>query len=282
MRKLKGKILAWIYAIAVRVHPRFGIYIVNRTLPWGRPTLDYLEFHLADQCNLNCAGCLHYAPFAEKRFADIETVRRDFARLKELFANIRHIRIMGGEPLLHPDVVGFAQVVREAFPRSKICVVTNGLLLESFKGLPELARLKVGVDWTKYPPMAPRESAIRSLCARTGVALRVTENNSFLAPLVAEGSVGIKKAFSWCRNRMYCPLLDDGRIYPCAPARFSPYYNKAAGTHIFAEPGLDIHAATAREIMMYLMSPTFACRFCADSARNFGWKSGCKPEDWCR
>lgn len=282
MRKLKSLIASWIYGMAVRVHPRYGVCIINRTLPWGRPTLDYLEFHLADHCNLNCAGCLHYAPFADKRLADVEVVRRDFARMRELFANVRHVRIMGGEPLLHPQAVEFARIVREAFPRSKVCVVTNGLLLASFRGLAELARLKVGVDWTKYPPLAGKEAQIRTLCAQAGVSLRVTENSAFMARLVPDGAVGIRKSFRWCRKRLYCPLLDNGRVYTCAPARFAPYYNKAAGTRLFAEPGLDIHKSTAREIMTYLMSPSFACRFCADSARTFAWKASCKPEDWCR
>ena len=76
MRKLKGILLGWLYWLSARVHPRYGMYLLNRSLPFGRPVLDYLEFHLADHCNLNCAGCLHYAPFADKRFADVETVRR--------------------------------------------------------------------------------------------------------------------------------------------------------------------------------------------------------------
>ena len=129
MRKLKCILLGWLYWLSARIHPRYGMYLLNRSLPFGRPVLDYLEFHLADHCNLNCAGCLHYAPFADRRFADLETIRRDFKRLKELFSNIRHIRILGGEPLLYPDVGEVVKTVRAAFPRSKVRVVTNGVVL---------------------------------------------------------------------------------------------------------------------------------------------------------
>lgn len=280
LRKIKGVVLGWIYRTAVRVHPRYGIYLVNRTLPFGKPTLDYLEFHLADHCNLNCAGCLHYAPLAEKKFADIEVVRHDFARLSELFGNIRHVRIMGGEPLLHPKVVEAAQIVKAAFPRSRVRVVTNGILLPKFDGLPELAKIGVGIDWTKYPPVAAKEDEIRRVCKAAGVDLRVTENNSFMARLRLDGGEGILKAFRWCREHMYCPLLDSGKVYPCAPAHFAPAYNRVANTNIYVETGLDIHTATAKDIMLYLMRPSFSCRYCAADARHFGWKVCEGPKDW--
>ena len=279
--RLKARLHGWMIGRAVRMRPQFGLYLVNKTWPWGRPTLAYLEFHLADHCNLNCAGCLHYAPFADRRFADLETVRKDFARLKTLFANIRHVRIMGGEPLLHPDVVSFARIVREAFPRSRVCIVSNGLLLKSFDGLSELAKLRVGIDWTKYPPVAQQEPVFREMCAKAGVDLQVEAKPTFWARIVPTGGVGIRRSFAWCRRRLYCPFLDSGRIYPCAPARFAPYYNRAAGTKIFAEPGLDIHSASAREILLYLMRPSFACQYCAEGKRTFGWRAGCDPKAWC-
>lgn len=282
MRTFKAKILGWIYWLGVHVRPRFGIYIMNRTLSWRRPVLDYLEFHLADHCNLNCAGCLHYSPFAEERLADVDTVRRDFSRLHDLFGNIRHVRIMGGEPLLNPRVVEFARIVREAFPRARIMVVTNGILLGKFIGLKELAALGVGIDWTKYPPAVKKESEIRQTCAEAGVSLRVTENNAFMARLRLDGHEGILKAFRWCRERMYCPLLDRGRVYPCAPAHFAGYYNKVAGTKIPVESGLDIHTSSAKEILLYLMQPSFSCKHCAASARTFAWKQCAGPEDWVR
>jgi len=79
---------------------------------------------------------------------------------------------------------------------------------------------------------------------------------------------------------LYCPFLDDGRIYPCAPACFAPYFNKAAGTKIFVEPGLDISTASAREILLCLLGPTFACRYCASGARLMKWKGSRCPSDW--
>ena len=36
---------------------------------------------------------------------------------------------MGGEPLLHPQVVDFCETTRALFPKSEIVLVSNGILL---------------------------------------------------------------------------------------------------------------------------------------------------------
>ena len=286
MRRLKGIVIRWLYRLCTILPPRVGMYILNRTLPWGRPTLDYLEIHLADQCNLNCAGCLHYAPFADRRFASIEVVRRDFTRLKAIFGNVRHIRLMGGEPLLHPEAKEFVEAARSAFPRSAIRVVTNGLKLlppldEPVRQLLEAMReCRVGMDWTEYPPLSGRGQEIRDVCSKAGIDLRITRGSTFMARLRPNGTSGIRRVFHWCRRRLYCPVLDNGRIYTCASARYAGYYNRRAGTHIHEERGIDIHKATAKDILFYLMCPSFSCAYCAEGMRQFPWKGDARPEDW--
>ena len=89
------------------------------------PVLRYVETHLTDDCNLNCRGCGHCAPIAETWFADGSSFRRDMDRLARLFSNIAVIRLMGGEPLLHPDAAWFFRVTRQAFPRAEIALVTT-------------------------------------------------------------------------------------------------------------------------------------------------------------
>lgn len=287
MRKLKGILLGWIYKVASMLPTPLAVLVVNRTWPWGRPVLDYVEFHLADHCNLNCAGCTHFAPYADKRLADIKQVERDFARLKVLFRNIRHIRIMGGEPLLHPDAAAFVRLTREMFPHSRVRLVTNGIkLLEGSDFIREvLAALRetgVGVDWTLYPPLEKRRAEIERLCAESGVNLRISENSAFLARMRPKGDAPVAKSFSWCRQLIYCPLLDNGRIYLCAQAHYIGYYNRAAGTYIASDEGVDIHTASAREILLYLMRPSSACAYCDAGMRHFAWKNEVRPEDWWR
>ena len=89
------------------------------------------EVALAEHCNLRCAGCDHFSPIAEPEFADIKEFERDFSRLSELFnGQAQEIHLLGGEPLLNPDIVLFLQVARKSFPQAIIDITTNGLLLK--------------------------------------------------------------------------------------------------------------------------------------------------------
>lgn len=285
MRKLKSVLLGYIYSVAVRLPTAWAVWLVNRTWPWGRPVLDYVEFHLVDHCNLNCAGCTHFAPYADKRFADIGVMKRDLLRLKDIFSNVRHIRIMGGEPLLHPDASAFVRLTREIFPQSKIRLVTNGIkLLEGSESVREvlaaMREAKVGIDWTLYPPLEGRQNDICRLCAENGVNLRISVNSSFLARMKPLGDAPVAESFRWCRKLIYCPFLDQGRIYICAQAHFAGYYNRASGTRMIEDAGIDIHSASARDILRYLMRPSPSCAFCAPGMRHFPWKNSVRPEDW--
>lgn len=39
---------------------------------------------------------------------------------------------MGGEPLLHPQVIDFCTETRKIFPKASIVLVSNGILLNQF------------------------------------------------------------------------------------------------------------------------------------------------------
>ena len=128
--------------------------------------------------------------------------------------------------------------------------------------------------------MRKNESAVRDRCEEVGVDLRVSPSDSFMARISRSGHEDIRRSFRWCRDRMFCPILDNGRIYPCAPAHFPQYFNDVAGTHIPEDAGIDIHSSSARDILLYLMRSPAACRHCVAGARSFAWKPAKAPEEW--
>ena len=166
MSRLKYFVAGMANVTAARLPPWIGCWIRNRSWPSRRPLLHYVEFHLTDHCNMNCGGCTHFAPMADRWFADVGRVTADFARLKVLFRNIRHVRVMGGEPLLHPDCTRFLHVVREAFPDTRLELVTNGLLLgeqpESFWTACRETRTTISLS--VYPPIRDRLDGISARC----------------------------------------------------------------------------------------------------------------------
>ena len=91
-----------------------------------------LDVQVCDHCNLRCAGCLHFAPLAEKRFLDLEEYEHDLEQLVAIEGVAGYfdaIVLMGGEPLLHPRIVDVMRSTRHFLPNEYVSLCTNGLLL---------------------------------------------------------------------------------------------------------------------------------------------------------
>ena len=92
--------------------------------------INYIETHLVDHCNLKCKGCSHFSGLAPEQFISVDSFYNQMERLSQI-TNIRTLRLMGGEPLLHPKMVDFFVVARSFFPDSEIVLVSNGILLNT-------------------------------------------------------------------------------------------------------------------------------------------------------
>ncbi|PKQ21426.1 MAG: hypothetical protein CVT65_18630, partial [Actinobacteria bacterium HGW-Actinobacteria-5] len=92
----------------------------RRVILRRKPVLYHFETHITDHCNLNCKGCSHFSSLCPSAFADIDEFSADMHRMANLFSAVRQIILLGGEPLLHPELIAFLRVAREAFPATRI------------------------------------------------------------------------------------------------------------------------------------------------------------------
>ena len=98
------------------------------------PELMQIEFPLADHCNLNCKGCSHFSNLVPSPvFPDKKQFKQDLNQLAGYFSQIHNFYLLGGEPLLNPEIAEYITSVRSVFPYTQIIIVTNGLLLLSLK-----------------------------------------------------------------------------------------------------------------------------------------------------
>ena len=286
--------LFWLgYRIDQWLPMRLCVAMRNRCVPWGRPVLDVVELHLADHCNLNCAGCLHFTPLAEKWSVRRETVERDLAAVRDKFRYIRHVTLLGGEPLLNPDYEKIVEVVHRVSPESLITIVTNGVSLKGEaleRFLDVCKRFSVRVKWTIYPPLRNRRAELISRFKQAGIREFTVEAGDFYVKMRPEGG-NPTAALRFCRKTTYCPYLRDGRIYTCAQAfhikDYSRLYEKETGQkcEMRVSKGLDVYDETKDgwSILNYLMTPCETCRFCADSVRSIMWSQSSKHfEEWVR
>lgn len=247
-----------------------GIWVRNRCFPW-RPVLDTVELHLADTCNLNCRGCLHFSPFCKPHFADTAEVEGELRLLLSKFVAVRHVHLLGGEPLLNGHCAEILRVVRRMCPQTRLSLVTNGLLLlrqdDAFWTAARETRTML--DMTHYPVMdAMTVAEIGRKCQAEGVLLRVTVCGGFLDKILPEGTADPRVSFKSCRRTQYCPYLREGRLYPCATA-----YHVADGLiGVARDPGISLKDSSARAILIYQQTPSEVCRHCRGNPPLVDWR----------
>jgi len=253
-----------------------------------KPNFSYLEIHLTDHCNLNCRGCGHFAPLVGKKFTDLEEFKRDLKQLKALFSTVKSIVLMGGEPLLHPQVEDFIYATRSIFPKSNIRLYTNGILLPQ---MPDsfwkaCRSCSVAVDITVYPPVKPNETKLIQLVEGKGLQVSTHTITLFHAFFNKKGDTNPDKAFKQCTNRWYNPMLREGKIYVCHKPATIKYFNDKFNLNIPVSGFVDIYDQNIDgwAIKEKLSKTPEICRYCTlgwDSIPVFPWsKSNRVLVDW--
>jgi len=244
--------------------------------------LPYLEFNLTDHCNLNCKGCTHFCPIADENYLTMDTFQRDMKRLSEIFANISKIRILGGEPLLHPLVAEFAEKTCQIFPDSEVFIVTNGILLPTMNSsfYETLQKNKVTLHISIYPITKEKISSYTLLAYQYKIPINFSIADHLGKMINATGDSDKHYIFKQCWAKS-CTFLHYGKIYHCCMPALSYNINKKFGWNIPSDSCMDIHTnVSAEEILDFLSRPSSTCAYCTESTC-FPWEvSKCKEDEW--
>ncbi len=228
---------------------------------------------IVDHCNLNCIGCGHFSPLAKEKFLSVESFQKDCERLHYLTGgNIERLELMGGEPLLHPDIIRIMEIARCNFD-GEINICTNGILVEkqSEEFFESCQQLNIGVAITLYPIRLNWER-IDKLSDNFGFKLlRVSTKNHdcriwFKNHRDLTGSQDCEANFTSCRWGNNCIILENGRLATCVMPFKTKFYNEYYNTNTFKIPetdSIDIYRATdIKEVLDFLAKPIATCRYC--------------------
>lgn len=246
------------------------------------PTLNYIELHLSDICQLNCKGCSHFAPiFYNNGDLDLTCIIKDFRHLGSVFANIRTIRLMGGEPFLCMDAVRYAEEIRKIFPRSDISIVTNGILFSAIRD-EELQRLEESAIMITLSDYGVADLRQIQRIKRSGVSFNMTSRiNSFMKFFSEER--GDKYAnFRDCYVKS-CTFYRNSKLYLCAAAALIYRFNEFFSTAFPVDSGIPVSdIKDGYKVLEWLSNPCELCAFCNNHSP-FRWQrtaSGPEKTDW--
>ena len=232
------------------------------------------EINLAEHCNLNCYACSNFSCIAEPEFVDTDEFKRDMSRMGEIFGHeCERIYLIGGEPLLNPEVCRLMEIARENFTKGDIFLFTNGLLRSKQPAnFWETCRdNNIAIMITPYPIKLDMPS-IRNSAEKFGVPVNWTwdddenDRNEFSIPSInLEGSNDPVLNFVNCYRAVNCITLKHGKLFTCTFAAHVGHFNKRFGKNVNITEAdcIDIYKTDdPDEILRRLTEPIPACRYC--------------------
>jgi organic radical activating enzyme len=94
-----------------------------------------LEIHAANSCNFTCESCSHFSNGGHKGILSVQEAESWMKKWNKRI-DPKTFRILGGEPLINPNINEIIYLARECWAFSDITLVTNGFLLHKHPHLP--------------------------------------------------------------------------------------------------------------------------------------------------
>ena len=97
-----------------------------------RIVVDKIEFYITNVCNLTCNDCNRYNNYNFKGWQDWKDYKDIYAKWAKKI-DIKHIVLLGGEPLLNPSICEWISGIKKLW--REVQIVTNGTHLNLVPGL---------------------------------------------------------------------------------------------------------------------------------------------------
>ena len=250
-------------------HGKFGYVWIGlgcrffRIVNFWRPHFGTLDIHVTDHCNLNCKGCSLLSPLARGWFCNVEQIREDLLELSKKIAIFR-FQLIGGEPLLHPEITKLVCVVKEAYPKSRVIIVTNGSLLPKMgDDFWEFCRNnRVSFTLSVYPPLQIHLNEYLKLAKDNDIYVRSAYHKTWYKLRFSFKIKGDVKDIHYrlCEQKI-CHKLLDSKLYLC-PLFSLKHYNRYFNESHPTVKGYDIYEYSGKELVKFMKRPDPACRYC--------------------
>ena len=246
--------------------------------------IGHIGIPICYHCNLNCAYCNHYSPIAPKYELPVEIFTKDIKKLHKLTnGSVSEIVLVGGEPLLHKDIVKFIKVLANYFPDTQKAITTNGLLLKDMNEdfWKACRQYKVRIKCTLYSLYkdCPTREDIRKLKEKHNVKISASKHAKFnfnKTNLTQNPKKGSENNCKNCTMNIKCAQLDQGLLYPCcvmSNIRFFNNHFKDYAIPIKEGDYLNIHKiSSVSEINEYFAKDKEFCKYCNYAKEQAPWK----------
>lgn len=268
-----------------------GEKIAKICLYTERTELETMEIHAAEHCNLNCKNCSMFCGLVETcDFPCYQEFEEGIKQLKNFFTHIKKFRIIGGEPLLNPELDKYIRLIRNVYPYTDIRLISNGILVTKMSD--QLIQTIIDNDVTfivtQYISLKHSIDEINRFLSKTGIRYIVTEAVlEFQKIYNALGDSDIDENFYRCHWKGSCATMYGTKIATCYVPFVIHYLSDKFNLAIEETGKIDLmeEGLTAQEIIKRMHTPFDMCRYCAPKGNWTEWerlpdKNNTTIQDW--
>lgn len=268
-----------------------GEKIAKICLYTERTELETMEIHAAEHCNLNCKNCSMFCGLVETcDFPCYQEFEEGIKQLKNFFPHIKKFRIIGGEPLLNPELDKYIRLIRNVYPYTDIRLISNGILVTKMSDQLIQAIIDNDVTFivTQYISLKHSIDEINRFLSKTGIRYIVTEAVlEFQKIYNALGDSDIDENFYRCHWKGSCATMYGTKIATCYVPFVIHYLSDKFNLAIEETGKIDLmeEGLTAQEIIKRMHTPFDMCRYCAPKGNWTEWerlpdKNNTTIQDW--
>jgi organic radical activating enzyme len=202
--------------------------------------LPFLEIMPTQVCNFSCDGCTNYSDMIQKGYLSWHEGKAQIEPWLDRLT-IPDFGIIGGEPLLVPDIIDWIYGLRELMPESQIRFTTNGTYLSKYPDLLKVFfdigncvfKISLHADnleiekfieenLSRYRWNLVTEFGIQRYLSDNNVRFQINRPQKFVKTYIGSGYHDMRphnnnpvEAFDICIQKT-CPLIYQSRIYKCS------------------------------------------------------------------
>lgn len=234
-----------------------------------------LEVQIVDHCDLSCVGCCHESPLMDRRYEDPDQLADALGSLWRVY-RAPVVKLLGGEPLLHPRLQDVTAAVKQ-LPDVRVRLVTNG------RNLKRHYRKAQGVDEihvSLYPGVdVPSGEELQEIADELDVTITTVQFDTFRwhrTPTRHDDATA-QRVFNTCLmfGEWQCQMVRAGRFYAC-PATGTWGDELSDGVDLLAVDEVDLGQQIDR--LLSRVTPFETCKTCLGSvgvpfAHRQGWRA---------
>lgn len=256
-----------------------------------RTELETMEVHVAEHCNLNCKNCSMFCGLVENvEFPNYLEFEIGITKLKFFFPHIKKFRIIGGEPLLNPELEKYIILIRKIYPYTDIRLISNGILVTKMSNslVNTIIENKVTFIVTQYISLKNSIDEIKFFLSKTGINYIITQAVlEFQKIYNAVGDSDIEESFNHCHWKGGCATIYGSIVATCYVPFVIHYLSDRFNLSIEESGKIDLmeEGITSQEIVRRMNTPFDMCRYCATNCVWTEWeqlknKNNTTIQDW--